>query len=113
MTADYTITPGINDAGDTDRPLGSHQVNAHKGPDDITCSPTQWSSVQCFWCHNTDEGQSTCGPIYQGTYGTSLHLDGQTHFKPQTTDNADPGTMAPGVTHAASDGHCGDKKSCW
>jgi predicted CxxxxCH...CXXCH cytochrome family protein len=73
-----------------------------------------WNQVQCFYCHETD-GVLTTAPNekYQGTYGTSFHVDGQTHFDPRWYSNG--GTMVNTMTYSieGSAAHCGAGKTCW
>jgi len=73
---------------------GAHGANtgAHNSPDQLIIlvedgtygDPLShsWPKVQCFWCHNNDAGAASGVPKYQGTYGTSKHVDGKTWFYP-------------------------------
>ncbi|MCD4729278.1 MAG: CxxxxCH/CxxCH domain-containing protein [Bacteroidales bacterium] len=116
MNPDYTITePGPITSNTQFPATGSHAPmrNAHYTNSQNLQSPaTAWTRVQCFWCHETD-GNSPTGPKLQGTYGTSLHVDGQTHFKPTWFSNG--GTIVNTMTYSfeGSAGHCGDGKTCW
>lgn len=115
MTDPYTIsTPGLAD------PLppatGSHQRGAHTS-NSQELSGNGWAAVNCFWCHNTEGGVSSA-TMYQGTYGTSFHVDGQTYFIPASV--VDGGTMVNTSTGTSfsysfygSAGHCGAGKTCW
>jgi len=117
MNSPYTITtPGLAD------PLppatGSHQRGAHTS-NSQELSGNGWAAVNCFWCHNANNGNSTT-TMNQGTYGTALHVDGQTSFKPLsfvnggTMVNATPssgGTFSYSRTGSAA--HCSQGKTCW
>lgn len=115
MTDPYTITtPGVAD------PLppatGSHRRGAHTSNSQEN-SGNGWDAVNCFWCHSTNAGDDG-SPINQGTYGTSLHVDGETHFHPASyvdggtlLDNPSGGPFSYSLTGSAA--HCGDGKTCW
>ena len=109
MISPYTITQNYVD------PLpptsGAHTRGAHTSNNKSFVS-YGWVNVQCFWCHNAD-GASADGPNYQGTYGTSFHVDGQTHFDPRNYSTG--GTIANGMIYSydGAERHCGDGKSCW
>jgi predicted CxxxxCH...CXXCH cytochrome family protein len=115
----YYITAGVNGAdinSNAQYPkTGSHAPNrgAHYS-NSQNLSSNGWSQVQCFWCHETD-GIATPNPNQkrQGTYGTSFHVDGQTHFKPKWFSNG--GTMVNTITYSSegSAAHCGAGKTCW
>lgn len=116
MTSPYLIerpnTMTTNDYPES----GSHRHQAHMSNNDLssaTYATPIWDGVQCFWCHSTVaiDVTSQNGPINQGTYGTSNHVDGQTFFKPLNISAG--GTMANGVTHSSSGSHCGASKTCW
>ncbi|NOQ24652.1 MAG: CxxxxCH/CxxCH domain-containing protein [Bacteroidales bacterium] len=116
MTAPYTITEPGPLTSTADYPAtGSHGPNkgAHASNSQNLKDPaTTWAFVQCFWCHETD-GDSPTGAKLQGTYGTSLHVDGQTHFDPRWYSNG--GTMVNTMTYSyeGSAAHCGAGKTCW
>ena len=58
------------------------------------------------------EYMNSKGKLYQGTYGTSYHVDGQAYFLPQP--KALGGTMADGNDHSFGDSHCAvGSKQCW
>lgn len=111
----YTITtPGLSD------PLppasGSHRRGAHTS-NNKSLAGNGWTAVNCFWCHNTVNGDDG-SPIYQGTYGTQFHVDGQTYFDPRSAVNG--GTLVNNpdgsvFTYAfgGSLAHCGSGKACW
>lgn len=93
---------------------GSHRLSYHMSNNDFSSVATPvWDGVQCFWCHSSVAIDSTIinGPINQGTYGTSNHVDGQTFFKPLQISAG--GTMANGINHSNSSSHCGASKKCW
>jgi predicted CxxxxCH...CXXCH cytochrome family protein len=109
MVSPYTMSsPGYN----TPRPAtGSHGTASHTD-NDQTFSGYGWTNVQCFWCHNAN-GAAPNGVNFQGTYGTSFHVDGQTHFKPIWYSSG--GTFANGHAYAGNgaQAHCGVGKTCW
>jgi predicted CxxxxCH...CXXCH cytochrome family protein len=117
MTAPYDIyRPGlITGSGDFPN-SGAHRRSAHNSNsqdfDGLPSAATEWTEVQCFWCHNTDGADPINGPNFQGTYGTSWHVDGQTYFEPRNWPN---GTIAPGMSYSANGAaaHCGNSRSCW
>ena len=118
MTSPYQVSRPNTMAQGNYPASGAHQLGAHRSNNDFALSPPYatpiWDGVQCFWCHSTmatDEA-AVNGPINQGTYGTSYHVDGQTFFKPLNISAG--GTMANGVIHSSSQSHCsvGNKK-CW
>lgn len=120
MTAPYTIVKGDanNKTASTDAPnTGSHRTNAHTSPGYITCTTPVWPSTQCFWCHNSGLTTPTpnCGTNYQGTYGTSYHVDGLTRFTPQNVSTPAPagGTMADNLGRSNAEGHCSNGQKCW
>ncbi|OFX59647.1 MAG: hypothetical protein A2046_11750 [Bacteroidetes bacterium GWA2_30_7] len=98
---------------------GMHQYATHiSNNQDFSNAPyltPYWGSVQCFWCHNTQIGDSTNvnEPNFQGTYGTTYHVDGQTFFKPLNVNAG--GTMANGLSYSSNGAasHCGNGLSCW
>ncbi len=100
---------------------GSHRNGAHFDNDRGTYldNNTQWAVVQCFWCHETDGNDPSGGNKRQGTYGTSFHVDGQTHFIP--THYYDGGTMVGNTllnmkdtAYDYSGGHCATVSwRCW
>jgi predicted CxxxxCH...CXXCH cytochrome family protein len=94
---------------------GSHAPNrgAHYS-NSQNLSGNGWSQVQCFYCHETDDVLTPApNEKYQGTYGTSLHVDGQIHFDPRWHSNG--GTIVNTMTYSyeGSKAHCGAGKSCW
>lgn len=113
----YTITtPGANPALPPE--TGSHRRGAHLS-NSQELSANGWDVVNCFWCHNTNDGDDG-SPINQGTYGTSLHVDGQTHFNPRSFADGYGGTTVNNPTEGSfsyslmgSSAHCGDGKTCW
>lgn len=110
MISDYTITtPGPADPLPPD--WGSHRSPPHKD-NDRGLENNGWTAVNCFWCHNASAG-SDGSPIYQGTYGTSYHVDGATYFDPRTVTNG--GTMVNGTSYSylGSNAHCGNGRQCW
>jgi len=136
MTGDYKITVAtgvpVNDA--IYYPLaGQHQKGSHQSnSQELKSSPTKanpWGGVQCFWCHNVGNKQTT--PIsgidptnnYQGTYGFSgtngdipmeLHNDGETWFYPRNVSGHAEGTVVDDIAGRSWDGgHCGASSSCW
>ena len=93
---------------------GAHQNENHIDNDqDFDSSPydinPKWDGVQCFWCHTNQavDVASVNGPVLQGTYGSSHHVDGLTFFKPLNVSEG--GTMANGLNRS---GHCNSYK-CW
>lgn len=98
---------------------GMHQLAMHtSNTQDFSKAPftsPYWSGVQCFWCHNTQSGDSTIvnSSMLQGTYGTSYHLDGHTFFKPLNKNYG--GTMANGLNYFESNisSHCSGDMKCW
>lgn len=101
------ITPGPAD------PLppatGEHRRNPHVSNNDL--SGDGWTRVNCFWCHNAANGDGS-SPILQGTYGTSLHVDGTTHFDPRLFSSG--GTLVNATTRSYDGGHCGvANRACW
>jgi len=99
---------------------GKHQASMHNSntqdfSDSIIYSTPIWDGVQCFWCHSVSatDVASINGPILQGTYGTTYHVDGKTYFKPRNI--SDGGTMANGLSYSGngSAAHCGVGKKCW
>lgn len=114
MTSPYTISRAwVAQAAPA---TGAHGTSAHNSnTQDFSKTPyltPYWASVQCFWCHDPD-GTTINNAKYQGTYGTSFHIDGQTYFKPINFANG--GTMANGMSYSAngSVAHCGAGKKCW
>ncbi len=117
MTSPYTITQPGPITGISNFPsTGAHRRWWQGGyvheDNDQTFSSYGWNYVQCFWCHNAD-GADPNGTNYQGTYGTSFHVDGQTYFKP--THYSSGGTIANGHQYAAdgSQAHCAVGRTCW
>ncbi|WP_262916235.1 glycine-rich domain-containing protein [Aestuariivivens marinum] len=114
MEPDYTITNTVagpvTGTGDVP-PFDSHTRGAHIS-NSQNLSGNGWSNVQCFWCHNANNG-SDASPNLQGTYGTSWHVDGESYFRPLWYSNG--GTMVNTITYSAegSAGHCGNGKTCW
>ena len=117
MTAPFTITdPWAN----TDPPsTGKHTSAAHTGNSQEFNGVIWEPDTQCFWCHNTNNGD-VLPTMNQGTYGTSLHVDGTTYFSPLSV--VDGGTMLNGTltsggsfsySKLGSDTHCGAGKQCW
>ncbi|WP_262916404.1 cytochrome c3 family protein [Aestuariivivens sediminis] len=96
---------------------GSHAPNrgAHYSNSQNFQAPTTlWTQVQCFWCHNNDGGATPPKTDkLQGTYGSSLHVDGATYFRPGWYSNG--GTMVNDLTYSyeGSAAHCGNGKTCW
>ena len=94
----YTIVEGAGNgvvtANDQYPNTGAHGANtgAHNSPDQLIiltedntygdALPHSWPKVQCFWCHNNDPGAASGVAKYQGTYGTSKHVDGNVWFYP-------------------------------
>ncbi|WP_242157553.1 glycine-rich domain-containing protein [Aestuariivivens sediminis] len=92
----YTIVEGTGNgvvtANDQYPNTGAHGANtgAHNSPDQLlvitedanygTALSHSWPKVQCFWCHNNDPGAASGVAKYQGTYGTSKHVDGKVWF---------------------------------
>lgn len=94
---------------------GSHAPlrNAHY-TNSQNLSTNGWARVQCFYCHETDDVPTPApNEKYQGTYGTSLHVDGETHFNPRWHSNN--GTMVNTITYSyeGTAAHCGAGKTCW
>jgi predicted CxxxxCH...CXXCH cytochrome family protein len=114
MNPDYTITNTVagpvTGTGDVP-PFDSHTRGAHIS-NSQNLSGNGWSHVQCFWCHNANNG-TDASPNLQGTYSTSWHVDGESYFKPKWYSNG--GTMVNTITYSSegSAGHCGDGKTCW
>ena len=116
MTGDYTISEPGPITDNSDFPAtgqhgsikGQHATNSQN----LQPPATTWDFVQCFWCHETD-GDAPTGPKKQGTYGTSLHVDGQTHFDPRWYSNG--GTIVNTMTYSYEGlaAHCAAGKSCW
>lgn len=120
MTAPYYIYRRGPINATSDYPAtGSHAPNrgAHYSNsqdfDGVPDNANDWLQVQCFWCHNANGADPINGDNLQGTYGTLLHVDGQTHFRP--TQYANGGTMADGLSYSydGSSAHCGNGKTCW
>lgn len=120
MESPYFVSrENSSDTSATNYPAtGSHQIEAHRTNTDFSGSPFSspyWGAVQCFWCHNTEGSASIDGPIRQGTYGSSFHIDGETYFNPLDVVNG--GTMANGLSNSFYGGHCGFPGSggrrCW
>jgi predicted CxxxxCH...CXXCH cytochrome family protein len=120
-TGTYTVsTPGW----DPESPpaTGKHTSSAHLTNSQENGTATGgvhngYTVVQCFWCHNTNDGDDGDG-MFIGTYGTPLHADGTTHFDPRSA--VDGGTMLnkhDGTSFSysmlGSATHCGDGKKCW
>jgi predicted CxxxxCH...CXXCH cytochrome family protein len=94
----YTIVEGTGNgvvtANDQYPNTGAHGANtgAHNSPDQLLVLTEDatygdalthsWPKVQCFWCHNNDPGAASGVAKYQGTYGTSKHVDGKVWFYP-------------------------------
>ncbi len=109
MSGDYTITiPGPADPQPPN--YGGHRRTPHQDNDDPNLAGNGWTVVNCFWCHNVSDG-GIGSPILQGTYGTSYHVDGATHFDPRLFDNG--GTMVNGTGYSYEGTHCGDGRKCW
>ncbi|MEN8229891.1 MAG: CxxxxCH/CxxCH domain-containing protein [Bacteroidota bacterium] len=115
MIDPYTITtPGLNPTLPPE--TGSHRRGAHLS-NSQELSGNGWDVVNCFFCHNTADGDDG-SPIFQGTYGTTFHVDGTTYFDPRsvvdggTTVNSDIGGSFS-YSYFGSAGHCGNGKTCW
>jgi predicted CxxxxCH...CXXCH cytochrome family protein len=121
LTGVYTVsTPGWIDPNPPGS--GKHTSAAHLGNSQENGTGTGgvhngYTDVQCFWCHNANNGDDGDG-MFIGTYGTSLHVDGTTHFDPRSY--VDGGTMLnkhDGTSFSysmlGSATHCGDGKKCW
>lgn len=114
----YFITAAVNGADintNAQYPkTGSHAPNrgAHYS-NSQNLSGNGWNQVQCFWCHEVDGNNTATQNKQQGTYGTSLHVDGQTYFLPRWYSNG--GTMVNTITYSyeGSAAHCGAGKTCW
>jgi predicted CxxxxCH...CXXCH cytochrome family protein len=108
-TYDITAGDGYNCTSIADMPnTGGH------GP--ITAqhasgNEANWGAgtTQCFFCHDTDDRTATGGVKKQGTYGTSFHVDGETHFKIDFYPN---GTGNVSIPRMEAGGHCSGK-NCW
>lgn len=112
---DATNHGSMIDANDYFPKTGSHAPNrgAHYS-NSQNLIDNGWVQVQCFYCHETDDVLTPApNKKYQGTYGTSLHVDGQTHFDPRWHSNG--GTIVNTMTYSyeGSAGHCGAGKTCW
>jgi hypothetical protein len=93
---------------------GAHASNSQNLKPGATPDGTEWGAVQCFWCHNTDNTVAN-GPKYQGTYGTPLHVDGETHFI-DARWYSNGGSLIDPITYSfeGSSTHCGQSSnSCW
>ena len=119
MTSPYTVDK-TNTMTQGDYPAsGSHQTGAHRSNSkEFAAAPYSspfWDGVQCFWCHSDQATNVTSidGPIKQGTYGTSNHVDGATFFKPLNISAG--GTMAEGLGYSSNGtaAHCGNGLKCW
>lgn len=124
MTSPYLISrPDTMVQGDYPA-SGQHQLSMHNSnSQDFSGVPYAspfWVGVQCFWCHNpstaspNDSVMVIDGPILQGTYGTSKHVDGETFFKPRNISAG--GTMANGLSYSGNgtEAHCGvGTHKCW
>lgn len=118
MTSPYTITSASPVAQlittSTDMPLiDNHQHGMLDNDHWNTTTAPGWPWAQCFWCHSAN-GAAGTGANFQGSYGTSLHVDGQTLFNPLKY-NGTGGTFAPFNEYAAdgTTAHCGNPKTCW
>lgn len=120
MVAPYTITTASPASqritSNADIPNNQkHTSSAHVSDSKLLNST--WGNVQCFWCHETDAANNLgATPKKQGTYGTALHVDGKTHFKPGWfSGGAYNGTHTTNLTYApAPDGsHCSSGQKCW
>jgi predicted CxxxxCH...CXXCH cytochrome family protein len=112
---DATNHGSMINANDYFPKTGSHAPNrgAHYS-NSQNLSGNGWVQVQCFYCHETDDVLTPApNKKYQGTYGTPLHVDGQTHFDPRWHSNG--GTIVNTMTYSyeGSAGHCGAGKTCW
>ncbi len=67
-------------------------------------------TTQCFWCHDTDDRTAAGGVKKQGTYGTSFHVDGETHFTIGYTTEGGTGNVS--VPRMSIGGHCSGR-TCW
>ena len=118
MTGDYTITtPGPADPEPPN--YGGHRRTPHKD-NDQELEDSGWTQVNCFWCHNANNGDygDNGSPVYQGTYGTSWHVDGATYFDPRSfvdggtiVNNPSGGSFS--YSYLGTEAHCGGKQSCW
>lgn len=114
MTEPYTITfPGADPA--LPPRTGAHRRGPHlSNSEDL--AGNGWTVVNCFWCHNAANGDDG-SPIFQGTYGTSFHVDGTTYFDPRSV--VEGGTLANNpsggaLSYSFSGGHCAvGSKACW
>jgi predicted CxxxxCH...CXXCH cytochrome family protein len=104
MNPDYKITSPFVDP--TPPATGEHRRSAHVS-NSQNFSGFGWVKVQCFWCHNAN-GALGNESNFQGTYGTTYHVDGQTRFDPRIY--SDGGTMANGMTWGSE--HC-KTRTCW
>ena len=117
MTAPYTFSQADNIVMDAP-PTNKHTSSSHYS-NAANLAFTGWSSTQCFWCHNTQNGSWASSGMLQGTYGTNLHVDGATHFNPQSYQDQPYGTMVNGpdastpYDNSTAGGHCGAGKTCW
>ncbi|MDH5400785.1 MAG: CxxxxCH/CxxCH domain-containing protein, partial [Cyclobacteriaceae bacterium] len=118
MTSPYLIGPPPGDP--TSRPdTGTHNSGNHASNNQGMAS-SGWVTTQCFWCHKAnDTPVNATNQQLQGTYGTSLHVDGETHFDPRNYNYAAPsgGTFPDENDYSANYSetvhHCGNPKSCW
>ncbi|WP_289054004.1 cytochrome c3 family protein [Carboxylicivirga marina] len=118
MTPPYTF--GTSDGIVFDPPLtGAHGTSSHAKNAKNLNGVAAWTSTQCFWCHNAQNGSWASTGMLQGTYGTSLHVDGQVHFNPNSYQDQTYGTMVNGpdvatpYSNSFAGTHCGDRKTCW
>ncbi|MFC1670188.1 hypothetical protein ACFL20_07315 [Spirochaetota bacterium] len=100
-TGPVTATADYPDTGSHAPNRGAHSNNKY--------NLATWTNAQCFWCHSSDGlGKNTGETPLQGSYGTNLHVDGETYFIPLLYENN--GTM---IINDYSEGHCGSGKTCW
>ena len=118
MSSPYTISPPFQDIEPP--PTGKHASSAHNGNSQEWDGVVVWTnnSTQCMFCHNVDGGDCGTSAVHQGTYGTSLHLDGVTHFDPKSVVSGGTLANAPGggnysYSKTGSATHCGAGKKCW
>ncbi len=118
MNSPYTITePGPVTGGNDFPATGGHKTWQQGGyahvDNDQDFSGTAWSYVNCFWCHETDDVNMSGNAKYQGTYGTSLHVDGTTYFKPVWHNNGGTMTNTLSYSYEGSNAHCANGRTCW
>lgn len=116
MAQPYTVTPPNTLVQGNYPASGKHQMSSHMS-NNQDFSGYLWGGVQCFWCHNPSDSNPLTGPLPQGTYSTSYHVDGNTYFKPLNINylSVTGGTMANGLSYSSngSKSHCGNSMKCW